>query len=615
MLASCQVEGPALGETTSEVVAVSPTSVSFGTLQIGQTSSAQTITIRPAIGPNNDRINSITESCPDFFLDTPGLPAYVYRICEYTEPCIPGQICPEPRVAAAPCITTEYQDYTFRAFFKPTVAATTSCAVSVQTQAGQNITITLTGTGAPPPRDIDVQPTSLAFGDVRRNTTSTARTLTVKNVGGETMTVSSVSVSAGYELTGPTGSYNLAGGASRAYSVTCKPTALGSLSGAITIQSNDPDEPSVTVALSCRGVDSALDISPSPASIPTTRVGEPVEYTITLRNTGTAGMTLQSVEVTGTDLTLVEGPSAGSSLASGASRTARVRFGATATGEASGTLTVGYDGQSRQAQISARAVPTSMALTPDGAVSFGPVCVGQSKDQTFTIVANEPGGFVVQDVSMPAAPFTVSTPGLPASVQGAGASQLELTATATPTAIGVADATFTVTTDIPGGAPRDIQVSVEGLPAGISATPEELDFGSIALQSTTIGQMVSVTNCAASDVALTNARVEGADASEFAIVLEPTSGSVLSASTAAWLVVLQPRTPGPKQALFSVDHPEGTVSVMLVGEGLGDGIGPDLDDDPGRASYYTCSTAGGSASWPLAVALALVVRRRRPARR
>src|SRR5690606_36262979 len=133
----------------------------------------------------------------------------------------------------------------------------------------------------------------------------------------------------------------------------------------------------------------------------TTRVGEPVEHTITLRNSGTAAMTIQNVTLTGADLTMVAAPNAGSSLAAGASATARVRFGAAASGDASGTLTVAFDGQSRQAEVSARAVSTSMALTSDGAVAFGPVCVGQSKDQTFTVVANELGGFIVEDISMP----------------------------------------------------------------------------------------------------------------------------------------------------------------------------------------------------------------------
>jgi len=56
------------------------TSHDFGSLQVGQTSTPFTFTISPAAGNNDDTVNSVTESCPDFSVSALGLP-YV-PVCE-----------------------------------------------------------------------------------------------------------------------------------------------------------------------------------------------------------------------------------------------------------------------------------------------------------------------------------------------------------------------------------------------------------------------------------------------------------------------------------------------------------------------------------------------------
>jgi MYXO-CTERM domain-containing protein len=322
-------------------------------------------------------------------------------------------------------------------------------------------------------------------------------------------------------------------------------------------------------------------------------------------------MTVQDVSLTGSELSLVSAPPAGTTLAAGAQTTAQVQFAATASGDATGTLTVTYDGgRTRTAEISARALATSMSLTPDGAIDFGPVCSGQSKTQELLVLANDEGSFRIEELTTPDGPFTVDATMLPLVVEGGGATQVALPITATPAYAGRMTETTTLRTDIPGAALRDITLTVEGLPSGVSGTPAELEFGSTPLGMTTLGQNVSVTNCSPAPVELTNARIEGEDADQFAIVLPPASSTVAPSGSASWLVVSQPRTAGPKQARFVVDHPEGSVTITLVGEGLGEGTAP-LDDDTGRASYYACSTGNAASSWPVGLALALLAFRRR----
>ncbi len=615
VISGCQVPEPILSSTEQLAVLTTPaTSFTFASTEVGVTSAPTSILVRPAGNPSlesYDEVTAVTASCPDFVVTASGLPAAVYRtvICDTCG----GGTC-QVAAAAPICYTDEYVTYSFDAAFRPTIAGSTSCVVTITTNGSTTRTVTLFGTGTVPPIDIDVQPTSVAFGDVRRNTASTPATISVRNLGGSPLSISSVTVSpATFAITsGPVGGTTVSAGGMQPYAVTCNPTAVGGITGMVRVNSNDPTTPVVNVPVSCNGIDSNLDISPSPSAITTTRVGEPRTHTITLTNSGTASMTIQSVALTGTDLTMVTTPPAGTILAAGASTMAQVRFGATASGDVSGMAVVTYDGaQVRSVPITARALSTSMALTPDGAVDLGPVCVGQMTDQTFTIIANDQASFRINTISTPDAPFALAAPTLPLTVQGAGASMATFDVTVSPTTAGPVAASMMLTTDIPGAAPRTIELRAEGLPAGLSGTPALLDFGSSPLEVTTLGEQVSITNCSTSPVTLTNARLEGTDASEFAIVLPPSSLTVPPSSTLTWLVVMAPRAVGVKQAQFTVDHPDGSVSVEISGEGLGE-LAPTEPVEPGKGSYYGCSASGSAAhAWPLALLFVLVLRRRR----
>lgn len=593
--------------STDQATLMAPLNYDFGTLVTGTTSALYRVVISPATGNQSDTITAVTASCPDFVINANGLPAEVYRICEVVT-CLDGVV--ECQIQNALCQTTELRTYAFDTYFRPTVAGPASCVVTVTTSdPASTRTLTLSGTGQPPPIQLDVQPALVAFGDVRRGTDSTQATVAVRSVGGQTLTVSSVSISAGFMTTGPTTGYQLAPNTAQSYPIVCHPLVVGTISGQLVVNSNDPARPSVTVPLSCKGIDSNLDIAPSPAALPTTRVGEPIDATIALRNTGGAQMVLESVTFTGTGITMTSVPPPNTVLPaiSGVAGVV-VHFDASARGDASGTLVATYDGgQSRSTQVSARALATSMALTPDGDIDFGPVCGGQSKTQDFTLIANDQGAFSLQSIGGPGAPFTISTPALPLTVLGAGAQQVKFQVTAAPPDAGVVTASMVVKTDIPNATDRALTLRVQGLPPGVTATPAAVDLGSNPINTTAIGQEVHLSNCGTAPIAFTNARIEGADALDFAIVAQPSSSMISPTGRASWLIVLQAHTAGSKQAIFAVDYDGGTATIRLDGEGLGDLGAP----GGGRGSYYACSTGHPIALWPLAAALALVLRRRR----
>ena len=609
---------PTTSSTTEELVGAPSGTPTFPNTQVGQTSAAQTYYIyetTETLGVHTDTISSIAYSCPDFTVNwaagTTGDDC-IENTCGSGSNPLPSAsgslppIC--PLLGTIEC--TYSPVYSFSATFHPTVAASVSCVLTITSTSGTQ-TYTLSGTGTAPPIDVTATPASIAFGTVPVSTNSTAVTVTVTNSGSGAATVSSVGVPTGYAITsGTTTSYSLAAGASEAYSVVCQPSAVGALGGAMTISSNDPAHPTISIPLSCTGIDSTLTASPSPAVIPTTRVGEPVQQTITLTNIGGAATTIQDVVITGVDT--VSAPGSNTPLGANASTQVVVSFPATTAGSASGNLHVDYNsGKSIDVSISADALATSMSLTPDGMVDFGPVCAGATKMQTFTLIANEAGAFQLTGLSMPVAPFTLTAPTLPASVAGNAGNTVTFDVTAAPVASGDATSSITVTTDIPSSQPDMISLDVSGLPTGVSGTPSTVDLGPAPVATTTLAQPVDVTNCSASSITITSSEITGPDAAAFAIVTDPSNTTLAPSATATWLVVMNSPQPGMLQATFEADYSGGSATVTLVGEPFtpGDGSGTG-GSGPEKSSYYACASGEPAALWPLAVAL-LALRRRR----
>jgi MYXO-CTERM domain-containing protein len=333
---------------------------------------------------------------------------------------------------------------------------------------------------------------------------------------------------------------------------------------------------------------------------------------ISLTNTGAATATISSVTVTG--MSMVSAPPANTMLAQNQTAMAVISFDAAAAGSATGDLTVVTDTSTLDIPITADALVTSMSVTPDGEVDFGPVCSGQSKTQMFSLVATAAGPFQLTAVSTPDDPFSVTTPTLPASVQGNAGNTVTFSATVAPTTAGSATSTFGVTTDIPNGTPDSIALTVIGLPSGVSATPPMVDLGEVAIQTTSLGQEIDLSNCGDAAITIAGATIYGSDAyntDAFSIVSQPPSMMVAANTTVSWLVVMNSQLPGQLAATFEVDYSGGSATVALVGEPYdpsGSDTGTSSSD---KSSYYACSTGRGAALWPIALALVALRRRRR----
>jgi subtilisin family serine protease len=143
----------------------------------------------------------------------------------------------------------------------------------------------LSVTGAP---DITLSGSVLEFGSVFLGGAQT-RNLMVTNVGTDLLNVSSITANSP-DFTASLSSLSLAPGASQVVEVMFRPSAVGARTGTLTVASNDPDEGSLSVALSGEGL-LPPDIGVSPASLSEDLFsGETSTQVLTVSNTGASAL-------------------------------------------------------------------------------------------------------------------------------------------------------------------------------------------------------------------------------------------------------------------------------------------------------------------------------------
>jgi hypothetical protein len=600
VLAVAACGDPLRVSTTEQAVNVSPAAWDFGASNVGVEIGPKSFLVSYGAGFGFDTVLAIS-SCPDFRVDLGGntLPYEVYRICES------GQ---------AICEFFDIQTLVFDVYFRPSVATLEGCNLVVDMESSVDKIVSLQGTGTAPPIDITlVQPggASIDFGDVLVGEASSPRTITVRSDGGSQLDITGVAVNgAGFAQASGTAPISLQQSQTTDYTVTCTPPAAGVTTGSFTITSNDPDEANLPIALRCNGIQSALSVSPSPAALPVTRVGESSELDISLTNTGTAALTIESVGIVGDGLTIVQQPSMLALPAAGGAATMRIGFAPTGDGDVAGTLTVTYDGgQTRQIGVTGPGRTAILSVTPSGEIDFGPICVGQSDAEVFVALDTGTGGFVVETVALagtaftltPIAPLTYPTP-----VQPLGGSTVSFQIGAAPLAAGDVNATLSITTDIPTMPIKSIGLHALGLAGGTAATPAELDTGSAVVGAGSGARLVTLSNCEAEPLSIVSQGIVGQDMAEFAIVTAPVSNDIAPGSSASWLIELRPTSTGPKTATFHIEHSRGTADVVLTGDGL-DPSGH-AGGDP-RGSYYACAAGRGGGGAAIVIVLAAVLAR------
>ncbi len=331
---------------------------------------------------------------------------------------------------------------------------------------------------------IIVTPTNLSFGDVVVGTTSD-QTITVQNSGTGILTLGTIgSPSAPFSRAGGacTDNQNLNPGDDCSIIVRFAPTATGLFNSGFSIPSNDPDEPVANVSVSGTGTlpqitvtDSVEPIDDHQVPFGQVTVGNSLDNTVTIRNDGNADLVIGNVaqvDPLATPFSIVLPDNCSTqTLIPGASCVLALRFSPIVAGPFSdsfdipsndpvnGSMTVSVSGTGALPPVPHITVTDSVAPIDDHQVPFGQVTVGNSSDNTVTILNDGTANLVIGNVAVAdplAAPFSIVPPDNCSTQTLIPGASCVLTVRFSPTDAGPFNDSF----DIPSNDPANSSVTV-----------------------------------------------------------------------------------------------------------------------------------------------------------
>jgi Abnormal spindle-like microcephaly-assoc'd, ASPM-SPD-2-Hydin len=479
-------------------LAVNPSSVSFGTVQVGQTQS-QAITLQ------NQGLNSVTLSGMQV-----ADPAFVLSPAQMTMTIPAGGTA------------------SLQVSFKPTAVKSYSSQVVVSS-GGQNTNISVSGTGqqttttTPPPSAspaLTVSATTLQFGSVPIGGDA-QQSLTMTSTGTAPLQISSLSAQGGaFSAQSPALPLTLQPGQALTLPVKFGPKTSGGENGQLVIASNAAATPSVTVDLIGNGAaptpppptagTPALTLSSTAVNFGSVAVGSQGSNSVTLTSSGTAAVVLQSVAVSGTGFSVgqVHLPL---TLAVGQQITLPLSFAPASAGAQQGQVTLTGNATGSPDTINLTGTGTTTAsLSVPTSLDFGDVTVGSEGDKTITLVSNGTGPVTVSSITVAGASFSDSIQALPQVLQPN--QQMSVKLKFDPKAEGNATGTVTVSSNSASNPSSVVQIRGNGVVASspsLSASASSLSFGQVPLGSTAT-KTVTVTSTGTAPATITGGTVTGA---------------------------------------------------------------------------------------------------------
>ena len=529
---------PLTGNGTMSAIAVSPTSVAFGTQRVGTQTPPSTLTIN---NPGTDAltIQSLSLSGP-FTLAGLALPATVP----------PGG-----------SITAQLS-------FQPTAAGAASGGFTLVSDAPTSpTTVTMDGMGIQ--GALSVSPASLAFGDERVGTTTLPRNVALVNNGTDVMVIQAVTVAGPFILTPPTLPATLAPGQGLTLEVAFAPRTTGNAAGSLLVQ-GDGAPRSASVALTGNGTISQAVLAPATLNFQRVLVGSAsAGAQVTLTNTGTTSLNLDGFGVSGPYE--VSGLNGQATLAPGASTQFTVTFNPTLPGAANGGLELFSDDPAAPAQLRLQGIGVAPRINAaPNAVAFGQVAMGTASSTTVRL-SNQ------GDATLNISGLTLSGANAADFALDAGAGAMSLAPGAetiinvgfAPSGHGARTATLEVASDAFGAATLSVALSGTGVGSRVAVTPAAMDFGDVNLGSGVASQSIQILNAGETNLVVSAITFSGVDASDF-IVITSLPITVTPNSSAQVELAFQPSAIGARSAratVISNDVQSSNVSLVLTGNG------------------------------------------------
>jgi hypothetical protein len=431
---------------------------------------------------------------------------------------------------------------TIQVTFAPNVIGNISGAVTITDNGiGNPHVLPLSGTGLPP---VGFLPTSVDFGTVVVNTTSTAQTVTLTNNQGVALNITGISASGDYSLTHNCSS-SLAAGQSCNISVSFHPTTAGAVPGALTV-STDASLGAQPVGLTGSGSGSAtskVDLSPASLAFGNHEAGATSGgKTVTLTNTGNTSLSIQSISVSSTCGTLVS---------AGGSCSITVKFQPSAdfaNVDYPGAITIiDSDATSPQvAGLSGTGVQPISAFP--AAMDFGTIDPNTTAtDQSVTITNNHNAA---EDVSITTSGhFDLSSNGCTQSLAPGVHCEAKVGFTSAYQE-GVNSGAMTLS----GSSAGFLRPTVVGLSAcatRVAVSPRNFNFGAVPAGTTSDPATTTIVNTG-SDLNISGISVTGTDSGDF-VISNNTCGSTLPSDGSCTLeITYKPQASGSRTAALNI---------------------------------------------------------------
>jgi hypothetical protein len=236
-------------------------------------------------------------------------------------------------------------------------------------------------------QQLKCNPCNLAYGNVAVGSAKKL-SLTLKNSGSRSLKITRYNKSApGFRVVGPALPVTLAAGATTSVSIAFEPLSVGTVNGKLWIE-NDKSSTGLLILLSgTGGTGGSLSPTPTTVNFGTVPVGSSATQLATIKNTGSTSAKLLASSVTGAAFSL-SGLSLPLTLSTGQSVTFTTKFKPSATGTATGSISVTSSVSTVLIKLVGSGGATGALSVAPSALSFGTVTVGSQKSLTGTLTAS-----------------------------------------------------------------------------------------------------------------------------------------------------------------------------------------------------------------------------------
>ncbi len=423
---------------------------------------------------------------------------------------------------ATPFALPPGQSATILVTFTPQAAGKPSGRLSIATSPanGGVLRVGLSGI-AVAAGTLAVNPSALSFGNVGVGQ-SAAKTATLTNSGGSSVTVSKASVSnAAFTISGLTLPVTLGANQSTAFTVTFAPKSSGAISSSITVNgdaslttgavagststsSAAPISASLTVAGDGTTA-GQLGVAPATVAFGSVAVGSTQSQNVTLTNSGGSSAIISQATSTGAGVR-ISGLTLPLTLASGQSSTFQVTFAPTSAGSVTGGLAIISSASNADLALAITGTalaPGALAVTPAN-IGFGNVQVGSNQSQPASVTNSGGTAVTITQAAATGAGFSVSGLALPLVLQAGQSAAFSVTFA--PQSSGSVNGSVAITGS---GTSATLALSGAGQAAAtLGANPASVSFGSVQVGANQ-PQTITLNNGSGSAITITQALAAG----------------------------------------------------------------------------------------------------------